>query len=81
MNTFTPDRAALRTIETTLATARLLAAVDMLLDRLPDGLGDVDAATARTAPPAEYIDTHAGLIECAAAELEVLARRLPRPAP
>jgi hypothetical protein len=80
MNAFIPDRAALRTIETTCATARLLAAVGMLLDRLPEGLGDADAATARTTPPAEYINTHAGLIEFAAAELEVLARRLPRPA-
>jgi len=77
MNAFLPDRAALRTIETTCAVARLLAAVDRLLDRLPEGLGDVGAATARTAPPAEYIDTHAGLIEFAAAEIEVLVRRLP----
>lgn len=77
MNAFLPDRAALRTIETTCAVARLLAAVDRLLDRLPEGLGDVDAATARTAPPAECSDTNAWLIEFAAAEIEVLARRLP----
>lgn len=79
MNAYLPDRAALRTLEICTATARLSVALDMLIGRLPDGLGDADVATARTAPPAEYIDTHAGLIEYAAAELEVLARRLPRP--
>lgn len=78
MNAFIPDRAALRTLEISTATARLCAALDLLIERLPDDLGDADRATALTAPPAVHADVCAMLIEEAAAELEVLARRLPR---
>ena len=76
MNAFLPDRAALRTIEICTATARLSAALDMLIDRLPGDLGDIDRATARTVPPCEHAGACALEIEAVAAELEVLARRL-----
>lgn len=77
MNAFLPDRAALRTLEICTATARLSAALDLLIDRLPADLGDVDGATARTVPPREHADACALEIEAVAAEIEVLARRLP----
>lgn len=77
MNAFLPDRAALRTIEICTATARLSAALDMLIDRLPADLGDTDRATARTVPPREHADACADEIEMVAVELEILARRLP----
>ncbi|PZU54585.1 MAG: hypothetical protein DI561_04635 [Thauera sp.] len=77
MNAYVPDRAALRTLEICTATARLSAALSLLIDRLPADLGDVDRATARTAPPSEHADACADEIEMVAVELEILARRLP----
>lgn len=77
MNAYVPDRAALRTLEICTATARLSAALDMLIDSLPADLSDIDRATARTAPPREHADAYALEIEAVAAEIEVLTRRLP----
>lgn len=76
MNANLPDRIAPIPLELKTATSRLSAALDMLIYRLPCNLGNADQATAQTKPPREYADTYALQIEVAAAELEVLARRL-----
>lgn len=76
MNANLPDRIAPISLELKTAATRLSAALDVLIYHLPSNLGDADQATAQTKPPREYADTYALQIEVAAAELEVLARRL-----
>lgn len=76
MNANLSNRIAPISLELKTATTRLSAALDVLIFHLPSNLGDADQATAQTKPPREYANTYALQIEVAAAELEVLARRL-----